>query len=727
MGDKKKRKNGKPPNTEVSPPDDNPEILQKLWSLYRSGALKELMEQKQVVDGKNKGAKSKPCPKRSAVAGTQQLQIAESAQADEDLGPGWVTPSAKKKPRKKKDSEAAIKGGDTTTKPAEKFQLAPTGWSVRVVEDAQKLLTSSAGVALAASGAQAMEIRAKCAHTKNQLAVLSPEAPTDDPANQPIWVQMRDGTGKVQLKKVWLIQLGSAQTKVVYRSPAKRVNVAQDTTVINLAGVKDWMARDAWRQMCAEPHQYGKEWLDKHAKVKAVDIFAPRIHKDKKGPYMIQIKARVPICQMEGLYSGSSAEGVSMWEITPPGQPPTNRAVWLPKGTTLQAAFQSAASIPGHQGVVCRPGGVGVRVKIEDFPVACEALLGKEEAGRLSGDRWEVRGVPVHWGVGAMRSALRALGWEDANPERARCAGLTRIWNIRALSPPPTNVLVFADDEEPATINRAQLRKRAAGSTNQTLVWSRAANTKNSNAHPGWVQGANLRTGLGWNQDHGGQAAPRLQAPPTVPQNQAYNLSDEGEDSDNMSDGNSSSDSDEFSDTEFGPANEDVQGTRVGEEPEAPAHAPPVERGPRPPRRVQGSQEEPSAVVQDLASQVGALTQVVRDMMTEMGNLRARIVDMATPVTPATQQVPNSPAVPPHPPAPVPETPATQQQPTWSQQTTQPTWSQVTQGAAPNPGRKTRRSVSIAGVRERPRRHRSSDQEEGGRDRSRDRPKPGVV
>ena len=111
-----------------------------------------------------------------------------------------------------------------------------------------------------------------------------------------------------------------------------------------------------------------------------------------------------------------------------------------------------------------------------------------------------------------------------------------------------------------------------------------------------------------------------------------------------------------------------------------------------------------SAQVQDLATQVAQLTQVVRDMMTEMGNLQAKVIEQATArweAAQATQVAPTSPAV----------------------------WPLPQRQANPGtPG--ARRSLTVVPRREARRGRQESSEgspDNTVRDRSRDRVKPGIV
>ena len=324
----------------------------------------------------------------------------------------------------------------------------------------------------------------------------------------------------------------------------------------------------------------------------------------------------------------------------------------------------------------------------------------------MAGERWEIRGVPVGWGIAAMNSALRSIGWE-ANPERALFSGRSRVWYVRAANDPPVHIIEFSDDEPPVTINRARLlRKRAPVARQQqqqVFHWRRPTTQSQpqQRGRPGgvdtsstqWVRGSNLRTGAGW-ADEDPNGAPQQWGDQPIPLTNGEGGSSSGS--------GSGMDEDRVSEGEF--LAELIPAAAH------PAEIAPVARRPRR-RKLQGPSPM-DGVVAGLAEQLGQLTSVIRDMQTEMGNMQARIVDLARPLTPATQVVPNSPAR-----APVPQL----------------SYSAVAQGAAPA---RAARRLDITGAgrprahsEERGRRERSSSSEgDRRRDRSRDgRMKPGIV
>ena len=87
---------------------------------------------------------------------------------------------------------------------------------------------------------------------------------------------------------------------------------------------------------------------------------------------------------------------------------------------------------------------MGVRVPAEHFHAACTAILGAEEADRLSADRYFMKGVPLHWGKREVMAAAAKLQWEctvEPTP-RYDWKARARTWFLRAKQPPMQGNLV---------------------------------------------------------------------------------------------------------------------------------------------------------------------------------------------------------------------------------------------------------------------------------------------
>ena len=115
--------------------------------------------------------------------------------------------------------------------------------------------------------------------------------------------------------------------------------------LINMCRSEEWMPRDSWREASnSGPIPYARAWLDSQG-IKAVDVFRPRASFVDGGE--LQVIARIPISQLDAALLCSGVDGISTWEQRQHDSMPRHRAVWLPKGTTLQGAFKAAAGLLG--------------------------------------------------------------------------------------------------------------------------------------------------------------------------------------------------------------------------------------------------------------------------------------------------------------------------------------------------------------------------------------------
>ena len=172
--------------------------------------------------------------------------------------------------------------------------------------EASKLSSSSSGVALAASKGEAIKIMAECAHSTVPLALLTPEVvPGMAEDASPIHVVVKSACGRAETRKVFLVHLGTAQVKVRYISPTKKVQVKADTQLVNLVCVQGEMSTEDWQKARKDPLDFLRVWLRDVAGVVPVDLFFPHTHMHQR--QCIQAKARVPEAQMPNLLNVASA------------------------------------------------------------------------------------------------------------------------------------------------------------------------------------------------------------------------------------------------------------------------------------------------------------------------------------------------------------------------------------------------------------------------------------
>ena len=395
----------------------------------------------------------------------------------------------------------------------------------------------------------------------------------------------------------------------------------------------------------------------------------------KPGKYLSAM-ARIPADEFDAAIDNSGIDAVSIWEERPPaGQEAKFRALWLPQGTTLTGAFQAAGMSDLTRGVLCKEDRVGVRVPNSQFTEACAAILGEEEAQRLSGTIWRVHGLPISWGKAAMESALKSMKWaaiaeRPSYDARQRC----RVWIIRSNDAPPVQTLDFEVGKAPATINRLEATRRRQTGPNRDTVYSWAGRratkptthpaTVSTRAAPpapaapprapAWKQGENLRT---------------VYPQPNVPAQEAWDVPT----------GGASDEDDEM----LGNLHKPKKPQEVFFEDED-----------------EHDDEEPTEV---LRQEVNQMFEHMLAQMTELSGAIAQLRDQR--VQPPTPEMPGQAA---------PGTPSSQ-----APGSQFPATFVDTQPPPPRRGRTPTRPRQVQGS--------ASQDQTGAKDRSRDRPKPGVV
>ena len=138
--------------------------------------------------------------------------------------------------------------------------------------------------------------------------------------------------------------------------------------------------------MVVRPLTFARTWLKTHAQVGAIDVWDPIRPKAQINTLQVEIRAHQQ--HVEKIFLASGRDGVSIWELGEDGKPPSTRPCWFKQedGIDRQEALRRAEGMQGALGVVLRegPGGVGIRVRNEDFAAACHALHGGCSAVSLS-------------------------------------------------------------------------------------------------------------------------------------------------------------------------------------------------------------------------------------------------------------------------------------------------------------------------------------------------------
>ena len=366
------------------------------------------------------------------------------------------------------------------------MELLPEGWNVPIAESPAKLLLNSPAVAIAENMDQATIAIKELLHATCAIGIVAPDKIPDhqDKAREVKCAVKNTLTGRISVVTGYLHSLCHA-AEVQYKAPASEAtNVQDDTMVISLTFIHGWTNAEAFKSCGADPVEGAKRWLKHIAGVVWLDVWASRRQLSQGD--RITALARIPSIALAGLLRKSGREGVDIWEVLPVEQrssPSRWRVVWLPHGTTQEAAQRQADRI-GHLGwgVVTshRDSGPGVRVLADEFRQASNTLLGSEESKRLCAQRYIISDVPLGWGRPAMEAALAGMPWQasiDGAPHH-NPLNHTRSWYVRAEQPPPKPMIHHACGLSPIQQQggdgpNALVRKREAASTKNgnTYVW----------------------------------------------------------------------------------------------------------------------------------------------------------------------------------------------------------------------------------------------------------------
>ena len=255
-----------------------------------------------------------------------------------------------------------------------------------------------------------------------------------------IEVPVKTPQGRVEIRKRHLIQLGTSQIKVEYKSTAKNIgDIAEDTVLINIVAHKAWLSPPHWKALITEPVPAVRRFLRFRVGAQAIDVFGPK--RDPERPDLFQIKARIAKAQLSHAMGKSGTDNINIWDL---GKVQEYKTVYLPAGSDGAAARRQADRISYSMGVVNNAKRVGVRVPANMFCHATETILGKEEAERISSGKWELSNMPAAYGKSAVEKALSSFGWVDfALEERPRYikAQDRRSWTVRSNEEPPGNSL----------------------------------------------------------------------------------------------------------------------------------------------------------------------------------------------------------------------------------------------------------------------------------------------
>ena len=133
-----------------------------------------------------------------------------------------------------------------------------------ILGEAEKLLSAVAGVALVKSTEEAREFMTKCAHVKAPLGLVCLQKVDE---GTPMLVQMKDTKGHLQVKRAYVVNLGTSQTRVKYQLSCKRVHVVSSSVVFHLCCTKDEMSTKEWEENVSRyPLAFARAWMQKNTR-----------------------------------------------------------------------------------------------------------------------------------------------------------------------------------------------------------------------------------------------------------------------------------------------------------------------------------------------------------------------------------------------------------------------------------------------------------------------------
>ena len=470
MGGKKKKQGQDPPNLEREQ-----QLLATIESLNKTiiAMQKQLDTLLAAQTGHNQTYASTeqgtPTQERSNVQKVPQSATSakpkaaphpEKAKTKEDTDGWFVHVPKKSKATKEEQVDEPTVSGDT---------LLPQDWNVKTVKNISEHPHNAPGVALC-SRQEARDAMREFEQAPAPIAVLI-KGELEGVKSQELQVPVKDKDGRICIRTRHLIQLGKAQMRVHLHNQPKAVEVQEDTCIINFVAHKNHLPADKWQTLTKEPLRAAKRHMKHRVGVEVIDAFAPRCSSERSD--FLSVKCRVPSCNLDTIMNKSGFDGISLWPMVDPKDPPAFKTVWLPTEYSLEAAQRQASRIPHTLGVVCSPGKIGIRAKIQYFSDVAEQLLGQKSAAKASAQRWEVSNVPVSWGRTAMENALVGMGWDALveHPKYDSSHG-TRTWVLSATSDPPILTLRHSGDKLSA-VNKVTPGGKPSPNRPPMLAWKR--------------------------------------------------------------------------------------------------------------------------------------------------------------------------------------------------------------------------------------------------------------
>ena len=346
---------------------------------------------------------------------------------------------------------------------AVKTSLVSAGWSVPVL-DAEKM-TAAAGVCYATLE-QGKKLVKELSNAKFPLAVVTSKEIDND--STPLQVSVTNGE-KIWEKDCFLTKIGISELVVSYTPPVQKVSAKGKTCVVVLQVWQSWMDQEKWSSFEKSPTASFVQWLSNICGVKHLDVFRTTMISGPDGSKGIRALARLSANATETSLAKSGMNSVFARPIFISDEDRTrHRIVWLKDGC-LDEALRQAARMNMSLGLVANARGLGIRVPAESFEECASFVFGEDVAQKLTGDLWELTGVPMSWDQDNVAQVMLDLNWA-ANVVRPVRRGKTRTWIVRFAKDqqPSKNLLQCADEGALIRVQKATPPTRKAPS----LSWN---------------------------------------------------------------------------------------------------------------------------------------------------------------------------------------------------------------------------------------------------------------
>ena len=313
-----------------------------------------------------------------------------------------------------------------------KDKLLQEGWSVPVAETVRDLCVTAAGVCLS-SISEARKAMNELKGTQ-PLGILAPA--NIDGQGQELHVLVEDPSGRCQVRRRFLFQLGSGE--VTFMADKEKKAFKPDSVKIVISFAKVHTTGETLEFAQKNPQLAVKKWLELRAKVRFLDVRQPT--RVAGATEQMQAVAFLPASSWISALRASGTDGVFVRPFFENDQDKlVYRSVPLPRENSLDAAIRQAAFIgEGAFGVVPFGQGYGVRVKSENFEEVLRQVQ-PENADSFLGKRWEISGLPLAMGPESLQDFLG--NWQ-VKPLYTFRQGFRRTWIVRAISNPTENVIV---------------------------------------------------------------------------------------------------------------------------------------------------------------------------------------------------------------------------------------------------------------------------------------------